>query len=412
MNNFQRVLKNTFFLTLSELFLKGIGFLWVIFLAHSLTVDLYGRYSFVNSFIAIFSFLPDLGVGIIVIREIAKNKKHAANYLGASFILNGFLAFITFVLMFFIASIFNYPQETKMLIVIASCTLLVSTIRSVAIFFFDGVEKMQYSALFNTLNTMLMMMGGVFGYIISHDLFGVFLGMLAGTIVSTILNWSILLKKFITPVISINTNLIKHFLQEGLPLGLAAFSSLIYTRIDSIMLGQMLDERSVGIYNSATPFVFSFIQLLNVPFVVAVYPVLSRLTKDRKRFNKAIYKSLLVIAIWSFSVSFLITFFAPFIIPFVFGTKYKEAIPVLQIIIFSVPFASLSALLYKVLIILKRQYIYLYISIAGAILNIILNAILIPGYYILGASLTSVFTQVVLFIVFGCVVQFFISKSK
>lgn len=412
MNNFQRVLKNTFFLTFSEFFLRAIGFSWVIFLAHSLPVDLYGRYNFVNSFIAIFSFLPDLGIGIVVIREIAKNKKQAADYLGTSFILNGFLAFITFVLMFFVAFVFNYPPETKILISIASLTLLISTIRSVAIFFFDGVEKMHYSATFNTLNTVIMMVGGAIGYLILSNLLGVFVGMLIGTVISTILNWGILLKKFITPVISINIHLIKHLFSEGLPLGLAAFASLIYTRIDSIMLGQMLDERSVGIYNSATPFVFSFIQLLNVPFVVAVYPVLSRLVQERKRFNRAIYKSLFVIVAWSFPVSIFIAFFAPFIIPFVFGAKYKEAIPVLQIIIFSVPFASLSAFLYKVLIVLKKQYVYLYVSILGAVVNIVSNIFMIPKFYILGASFSLVLTQIFLLVNYAFWVKSYLSKLK
>ena len=77
MNNFRLVFKNTFFLTLSELFLKVVGVIWVIFLAHSLTIAEYGKYTLVNSFVGIFAFLPDLGIGLIVIREIAKNRKKA-----------------------------------------------------------------------------------------------------------------------------------------------------------------------------------------------------------------------------------------------------------------------------------------------------------------------------------------------
>lgn len=406
MNNFNIVAKNTLFLTVSEIFLKSIGFFWVVFLAHSLSVDHYGRYSFVNSFIAIFSFLPDLGVGLIVIREIAKKREKAHIYLGNSFILNGFLALLTFLLILLTLLVSDYPSQTRMLIIIASITLFISTLRSVGIFFFDGIEKMQYSALLNSLNTLLIISFAVLSVILGFGLTGIFLGMLLGTIISLITTWTILIKKFVLPKFSLDFFLIKHLLWEGLPLGLAAFSSLIYTKIDTIILAHFLGERSVGIYNAATPFVFSLIQLLNVPFAIAVYPAFSRLEKeDNGRFMKALKKSLVFVASWSFPLAFLVSFLSPLIIPIVFGAKYDNAIPVLSILIFFVPFASLSAILYKVLIILNKQKIYLFISIAGAVINVILNFILIPKFFIFGAAYASVSTQLILFIIYISVVR-------
>lgn len=411
MNNFQIVFRNTFYLTLSEIFLKILGVLWVIFLAHSLSVELYGRYSLVNSFIAIFSFLPDLGVGLIVIREIARKKEKAAIYLGNAFFLNATLGFFTLLIIYLTAFILKYPPQVFYLIGIAGLTLFISTVRSVGVFYFDGVEKMSFSAILNTLNSFVSILFGFIGILLGYGLPGIFWGMLIGTFISLLITWGTV-RKYIVPQFTFDSALIKHIFFSGLPMGIAAFASLIYTRIDTIMLNQILGEHAVGIYNSATPFIFALISLLNVPFVVAVYPTFSRLSEfDTTRFIRAVKKSLFVIALWSFPTALCVSLFAS-IIPFIFGAKYRDAIPILRLLIFVVPFASLSALLYKVLIIIHKQKIYLIISLVGAVLSILFNNILIPKFLTFGAVYASLLTQIILFIVYLLVIFIYLPRLK
>lgn len=413
MNNYQKVFKNTLYLTISEIILKIIGVLWVLYLARSLPVSLYGRYNFVNAFLSIFSFLPDLGLGLIVIREIAKKKEKANILLGNAIFLTTILSTLTVFLILLFTFFFHTSKEANQLIFLASCTLFLSTFRSVAIFYFDGIEKMSFSAALNTLNTILLIVGAFVGFNLGLGLFGIFLGMLIGTVISFFTTWAVLLKKFIRPKLAVNIDLTKHLFIEGLPLGVAALAFMIYIKIDSIILGKLISEEAVGIYNSATPFVFSLIQLLNVPFTVALYPALTRLSKeDNKRFINAIKKSLGIIAMWSIPAAVFISFTAQLLIPFIFGQKYDEAIPVLKILIFFVPFASLSALLYKVLIIINKQKTYLFVSIFGAIINIAFNTLLIPSFSIFGAAVSSVMTQVVLFSIYTVIVFYYLKKRN
>lgn len=405
MNNFSRIAKNTFALTVSEIFIKAIGFVWVVFIAHSLSVFMYGRYNLVTAFISVFSILPDLGIGLIVIREIAKDRKMADLYLGNSLILTFFLLIVTFSLILISLFFTNYPQEVNYLILIAFFTLFLSSFRSVAVYYFDGTERMQYSGFLNSANSALLLIFSLAGLLLGLELKGIFYGMLTGTLISFILAWSLLIKKFVIPKIHFSSELIRHLFLEGLPLGLAALFYMVYTNIDSLMLSKMLGDYYVGIYNGARPFVFAIIELLNVPFIISVYPVLSRMHReDSVRFTKAIFKSLGFIFLWSFPVAILTYFLAPFMLPLIFGVKYISSIPVLRIFIFLVPFASLSALLYKVLIVLKKQYIYLFVSLFGVAVNILFNFILIPKLLTLGAALASVLTQITLFIVYMLII--------
>ena len=87
MNNFQRVARNTTFLFLSEIFIKIIGFFYFIYLARNLSVDIFGRYNLISSIMIIFSFLPDMGIGLVVVREIAKKTRDTASLLGNTFLI-------------------------------------------------------------------------------------------------------------------------------------------------------------------------------------------------------------------------------------------------------------------------------------------------------------------------------------
>lgn len=411
-NNTGRVARNTFYLTLSEIFLKALGILWVVFLAHTFSVADYGKYNLVTSFIAIFSFLPDFGVGLIVIREIARDPKRSSYYLGNSFILNGILAVLTFCTVVAILFIGKFNVGVYLLILIAAITLVISTIRSVAIFYFDGREKMQYSAILNSLNTVLLLLFAFIFAMAGFGIAGVFWGMLLGAFISLMVSWRTLLKQ-VVPQFKYDFKIIRFYLLQGAPLGLASFASLVYTRIDVLVLSKFLGDHAVGVYSAATPFAFALVQLLNVPFVVAVYPALVRLhTEDKKRFERGIVKSLGVIALWSFPSCVFIALIAHLIVPFLFGSRYETAVPILQVLIFFVPFISLSALLYKVLIIMKKQIDYLYISIIGAVLSIVINIMLIPQFGLYGSAWASVITQFILFALYSADVLVRVRKLR
>lgn len=404
MNNFQRVFRNTSYLFISEILIKALGLFWVIFLARNLSIEKYGMYNVIVSFIAIFSFLPDLGVGIITIREIAKHKKRASKLLGEAFLLNSILACFTIIIVFISSYVLLIPMH--FLIFISLVTLFFSTIRSVSVFYFDGMEKMQYSAILNGFNSFLLIICAAVALLLFNgSLTAVFLGMLIGTIISMIFSYVVLYKhEKIHFTLDISRSLF--LLKEGVPLGIASFAALVYSRIDVVILSQLLGNAKAGVYSAATPFPIALIQLLNVPFVIALFPALSRLhIEDSSRFKKTIYKSMGVVVLWSVPATFFVFFLADIFIPILFGNKYDNAIPILKTIILAVPFISLSAVLYKVLIAMRHQRDYLFISVLGAVVSVTLTITFISILGIMGAAWSSVITQIILFLTYFTVVQ-------
>ena len=93
-----------------------------------------------------------------------------------------------------------------------------------------------------------------------------------------------------------------------------------------------------------------------------------------------------------------------------FGRPYLPATASFQLLALLVPFASLSALLYKILIVLNREQLYFWISLLGVIINLIANLMLIPKLGITGAAIAAVITQLSLFIVYGQQVRKLLAK--
>lgn len=397
MRNFQIVAKNTFALTAVEFVSKIVAIFWIIFLARALGVESFGKYNFVNAFILIFSVLPDLGIGLVFVREVAQNQPLAKEYLGNCLVLNSILSVVAFIFIFLTINILHYSFSTVILVAIATGTLIISTIRSVGSWMFEAHEKMEISAMLTCLNTLVTLLGGFVFWQIGKSLSFLFFGLMTGTIISTLITWSFVIKAFGWPKLRLNVKMSKYLIEQGFPLALAAFAYYLYTKIDTVILSKIADNQAIGWYNAATIFSFSAIQFLNVPLVSAIYPTLSRLlAADYQNLSKIIQKLLLMVILWSVPFAVFVTIFSSFLINLVYGPAYFPAVNVLKIVVWFTPFAALSAFLYKFLIILKKQKIYLYVSLVGSVTNILLNLVAIPKFGMIGAATSSVLTQVLL----------------
>ena len=90
---------------------------------------------------------------------------------------------------------------------------------------------------------------------------------------------------------------------------------------------------------------------------------------------------------WFFLLVALITFFfGDLMILKIFGSEYVEASSALKIYAFAGIIVSMNVFFAQRFILLQKNYIYLYGSIAGALSNILLNCYLIPKIGINGAA--------------------------
>jgi O-antigen/teichoic acid export membrane protein len=188
----------------------------------------------------------------------------------------------------------------------------------------------------------------------------------------------------------INWKLAKHLLKDSLPFSASAILILIYSRVDQIMITEILGDKENGIYSIAIKF-FEYFMLLPFVLVSSFSPVISEaFLKDQLKFKaglKQMYSLLTYLAIISILGLWLL---GPWLMDLLYGDEFKGSGEALQTISFALYPVFLGIASGHYLVIKNRKRFTFIKSFIGLIINISLNFILIPTMGIEGAAWASV----------------------
>ncbi len=190
----------------------------------------------------------------------------------------------------------------------------------------------------------------------------------------------------------------KHYIVSGLMVA-------IFAQTDKIMLKLMINEIATGLYSAAvscagiTAFVFSAIVDSFRPVVFKSY------TESKEKYEQNIIKLYSVIIYISLAQSLFMTIFADPIISLLYGQDYSQSANALRIITWYTTFSYLGVV--RGIWILNKNYQkYLWIiNLSGALLNVIINFLLIPFIGIYGAAIASLLTQFFANFIIGFIIK-------
>ncbi|ODV48852.1 O-antigen/teichoic acid export membrane protein [Methanohalophilus euhalobius] len=185
-------------------------------------------------------------------------------------------------------------------------------------------------------------------------------------------------------------NITKDLVSYSIPLFVAGILLTIMSWTDTLMLGYFKNPDIVGAYNAAYPIssllsiIISSLSFLYVPIISQLYS--KNQVKELGIINATLTK-------WGFMLTlpffFIVFIFPDFVLNLLFGPQYTEASTTLQIL--SIGFISNSyfGFNYYTLLSTGKSNFLMKCSFISAILNIILNLILIPMLSMNGAAIAS-----------------------
>ncbi|OAI41379.1 hypothetical protein AYO41_01635 [Verrucomicrobia bacterium SCGC AG-212-E04] len=185
-------------------------------------------------------------------------------------------------------------------------------------------------------------------------------------------------------------------LRQGIPQMIASFATILYIRIDQVMLGTMADAKAVGIYTAATQ--LSEVWLI-IPMAVStgLFPTMIALRhRNEGAFRLCLRGLSQVGAIVAYIIIIVITFLGPWLISLVYGPAFAEANGVLRIHIWSMIFVYLGVLQSVWEITERTLWISAVRSTCGAAINIALNVYLIPRYGAVGAAVATLISYILI----------------
>lgn len=392
-----RIIKNIGALALGEVITRVLSLILIIYIARFLGDTGFGRYSLAFAFTSLFLVFLDPGVNTVVIRDIAREKKLAGKYIGNILILRAFLSLISFSLIVGVINLMGYPDETKLAVYIVGIYTIMTSFSQLTRSVFRAFEKMEYEALLNIVERLVFVSLGMLVLFLGYGLIEVVsVFLIAGTI-NILLSFSLTMRKFAIPKLELDVRLWKYLIREGLPFGLALIFVTVYIKIDAVMLSSMKGDAVVGWYNAAYQIPLA-VSLISFAFMESVFPVLSKLYESsRESLIYAYEKSFKFLSIIILPIALSITLLSEKIILILYGKTYVNSIIVLQILAWFLVFEFLSYLLYVTLASINKQMVNAFTAGTCAVLNILLNLILIPQYSLIGAGIAKIITYGALF---------------
>ncbi len=192
---------------------------------------------------------------------------------------------------------------------------------------------------------------------------------------------------------SVKAQRIRQLLKDGWPLALAGMAVMLYMKVDQIMLGQMLGNRAVGMYSAAVR-VSEVWYFIPMSIVASVSPLL---IEARKVSADLYYERLsdlfrLMVAI-ALVIAIPMTFLAGSVAAVLYGNDYEGVGPVLAIHIWAALFVFLGVAQSPWTINEGVTKLALLRTSVGAVVNILLNFLLIPRSGPLGAAIATTISQ-------------------
>jgi O-antigen/teichoic acid export membrane protein len=388
----RKIAYNVVVSSIAKFFSTFLALISIGLIARYLGKEGFGNYAVVLAFLSFFTAISDLGLYSTTTREISRPKANETEILGKIFSLRIIISIFIFLISPLVIWFFPYPLEVKKAIIIVAFSFIFSSTYQILNGLFQKNLAMDKVAISELLGKILQVAFVFFAIQLNLS----FLWIIASLLINMTFSFGLIYffsRKYSSFKLSIDIPYWKNFIKESYPLGIAAFVTFIYFKIDTIMLSVLKSSEDVGIYNAA----YKIIE--NITFFPAmimglIFPLMSKnIFFNKKIFSNISDKTYKIF--WVIVIPLVIgtIFFAEEIIFIIGGADFSDSVLVLRILIFALAFIFFGNFFNAILISANKQKKLMQILFFAAIFNVLGNLIFIPKYSYLAAGVISVLTE-------------------
>lgn len=391
---FSKIGYNTLIQIGGKIISVALGFLTVVLLTRYLGVEGYGNFTLVFAYLTFFGIIADFGLQLTIVRELSQNTLKAGRIYGTYFWLKFSLVVISTVLALVVLLFFPYSLSLKIGIMIGALAVGIGGLTGCGTAIFQANLRLDLVTFVDVIAKIVTVSFIIIFVFLKFSFYHIISTVLVGNLIGFFVTW-VLVKKMIKFNFTYDPALAKKIMRWSIPIGLTSFFSVAYFRIDMIMLSIMRGSTDVGIYSLAYKILENILVLWGF-YMASVYPTLSRLSNNRKRFMELFKKSIFVALGFSALMIFVGLITAPILISVFGGVGFYASILPFKILLFSVPIFFINNLVYYLFLIEKKMTIVLYGMILALMTNFIFNFVFIPKSGYIAASYVTILSEFIL----------------
>ena len=392
-------LKNIFGNSMWQIGEKIITMIFSVFVtsivARYLGTEDYGFVNYIISIVMLFTTFSTLGMEKITIKDIIEREESEERILGTSF----YIRLIGGIVLIFISQITIYILDEKNMLaqllglIMGLC--MIFRAYEVIEYYLQSQMKLKTISIIRFCSTFFVAILRILVVIFDWGIVGFTATYLFDAIIVAVL-LKIWYKKRKKLKFKFSLEYAKRILSKCWYVAISGLMVTLYMRIDQVMLGSMLDNKTEnGIYSAAVR-IAEIWYFVPTAIISAFQPAIVMKKKhSEEQYEKTMQRLYDIVAIVGIAFGILITLFGDIAVQILYGDEYKGATSILKISVWAGLFATLGTARSVWLVNENLQKYSLIYTSVGCVTNIVLNYFLIPKIGAKGAAIATLIAQFV-----------------
>ena len=387
-----KVIKNYLYNLSYQILTIILPIITVPYVTRIFTSEALGNYVFYNSIVSYFSLFAMLGIGVYGTKQIA-----AASDVSSTFWNIYVIQLIASILAMavYIIAIFSIPQMGGIIPLIVGITLFAKMID--ISWLFSGKEDFKKITIRNVVIRIIGVIS-IFTFVKSSDDLYLYVFLIViFDFLGQFVMW-VPAKKFIKRP-SFNAKIMKKNLHPIVLLFLPQVAISLYVVLDRTLLGLLGSYSDVGIYEQGQKLISILLKAVSSLGVVMLPRVANLLSERRDKEAQNMVKfSFILYNLIIFPMMFGLIAVNEVFVKLFLGQNFQDVKYVLYVIVFNIMFVGWTNILgYQVLVVRNKNKEFMLSTTIPAFVSVAVNIAIIPFFGYIGASITSVVVEILVF---------------
>jgi O-antigen/teichoic acid export membrane protein len=360
-----------------------------------LGTEQYGWFTLIFTYVSFFTTLADVGYNQTIVREYSRETTKSRQLFATLFNFKLILIAGSILLAIIALPFFPYSPYLKTGILIGILAVSLSNLGSYGTSILQSQLRLDIVAVLDlfikSITVVLIFLCAQMDLGFYAMISTICIGNLIGLVVEYFF-----VREWVVFRWYIDGEVIKKITKISIPVGITAILSLLYFKLDTMILSVMRTSAEVGIYALAYKILDNILMVWAL-FMASIFPLLSKYhgSADIKTYRALLKKTLGVVVISSVVIITFGNIFSPLIMRVLGGSKFFSSMEPFKILLMSVPFLFLNNVFYNVLLSFGKTKYLIQPLVISLIINVVFNLYAIPRYGYMGASYVTVATELV-----------------
>lgn len=386
--------------TLWAMCAKGVsalgGLFVIIFVPKVAGVEVFGGFSLILAYVLIFGVLAGVPVQEAIKKEVTEGKWDARSklYFIESIKIKIITSFTATIFIFIIVNVCHiYVLRDNFFLFLI--LMITRNFWGSIVSNFEASHRLIYVAVIYIVEWVVKIVAIIICYCFYElTVKALVLSFFMGYISAFVVGAAIVIKKYggisFCNFTSFDSSILKKILPRTFYLALTSLSLILLARIDVIMISYYLSLDYVGFYNIASD-ISKQIVFISLPFILGIVPLFVTDKQPSILFKNSLRK----LCVINIIVCILIFICSEYVILLLYGKQFMEVVTILKILAIYPLCAVMQLFIQKTLILFDKTKQILLFGLCAVALNIILNALFIPLFNMIGAAIATIISYII-----------------